>query len=154
MREYDVHKLMQVKGAIDISFLMIGLMVLFSMAMFSNCSAISQTSKKMCWFQILLVCFTFNLMIYCLLFLHWKMCNFDHRAIWEYNQFLVYRELNVLFIFWKLTNALWQIETNQLGSKAGEQLLHALKPLYIFIPSSLPLFHMLVVTIPQILGSG
>ncbi len=27
---------------------------------------------------------------------------------------------------------LWQIETNQLGSKAGEQLLHALKPLYWF----------------------
>ncbi len=38
----------------------------------------------------------------------------------------------MLLVLTNLTNVLWQIETNQLGSKAGEQLLHALKPLYWF----------------------
>jgi hypothetical protein len=50
------------------------------------------------------------------------LCNFIHRAIWEFNQFVVYIESNMLLVLRKLLNVFWQIERNQLGSKAGEQL--------------------------------
>ncbi len=113
-------------------FLMIGLVVLPSMVMLSNCSARSHTSNKMYGFQILLIFFHFY-------FLMTIVCCFstDNCAILTIGPSgstinFWFTENQMCLVLRNLTNMLWQIETNQLGSKAGEQLLHALKPLYWF----------------------